>query len=188
MLHVLSNVLNNLPHLLDNRERWRSMDITYFPPHVERLWTWWGDYQVRLHRTYPTPESTALWMGDVPTNILWHPHKEPAAVYIVTGECLHRAGSENAVLVAHALGASMSYEMVHPEAFHAVEALRGPYDSIMVTGKPYVNPKAAAIVPEGPQPSLDKSREDALYEVWRRRFSLDEPAMYDKRGFNTNGR
>ncbi|TXH19297.1 MAG: hypothetical protein E6R03_00830 [Hyphomicrobiaceae bacterium] len=182
MLRVLNDVLNELPHLLAERSRWQSMDITYFPPHVERLWTAWGDYRVRLHRVYPPDKPVPIRVGDVPTDILWHPHKEPSAIYIVAGECLHHAGSENAVLVTHALGAGMSYEMVHPEAYHAVEALRGPYDSVMVTGKPYANPRAAAVIPGPKQPPLEKSREDAFYEVWRRRFSLSEPGPYDKRG------
>jgi hypothetical protein len=91
-------------------------------------------------------------------------------VYIVAGECLHRSGTKDAVLVTHALGEGMSYEMVHPEAYHAVESIRGAYDSVMVTGFPYGNPQTAAIVPEEPQPPLDKHREDMLYRIWQRRF------------------
>lgn len=51
-----------LPMVLRNENvKWNSIDVTYLPPHVERLWTQIGDVRVFLHHIEPCSISDAYY-------------------------------------------------------------------------------------------------------------------------------
>jgi len=64
MLDLLHKAISELPALLASHEGWKSVDVTFHPPRVERVWRQWGKNRILLHRTYPCDKEYGLW----------HPH------------------------------------------------------------------------------------------------------------------
>ena len=125
MLRALHEAEDALPDLLSvGVTSWRSLDIDYDPPHVERLWRPWGPvistgamsipsrFRINLHRIHPC--ETALW----------HPHPWPSAIRVVTGRYEMGIGyaaeqsldpDQKPVEVARVvLGPGDQYEMIDP--------------------------------------------------------------------------
>lgn len=173
MLAILQEVIrNDLPELIQDREKWQSLDVTYEPPHVERVWCQHGDLRVYLHRIHPV---------DLEDEPLFHPHPWPSAVRIITGKYEHKVG-----LTAHAegnkdlpvsmvlsrsiLGPGSEYEMANRDAWHSVKPLGHPSDSIMVVGPLYDPPVEMPSPPIEKQEPLSEERFNELFNEWKTRF------------------
>lgn len=119
-----------LPTIFDKPEVWRTLDVNYEPPRVERLWYQQDEYRVYLHRIHPCTEA------------LFHPHPWPSAVRILSG-CYemgvgYGAGTEPPPEAASVvLFPGSYYEMVDPNGWHYVRPIQNPSISIMVTGEPW---------------------------------------------------
>jgi hypothetical protein len=160
MLKALRGVVeNDLPTLIRRREIWRSLVVTYEPPRVERIWTQHGDLRVLLHRIWPCDEP------------LFHPHPWPSAVRIVSGRYLHSVGNEDGPLANLVLGPSSEYEMTNPNAWHSVNPIDGPSDSIMILGPLYPTPNTPPRAPHSPQQPLDPERLTSLLDEWTARLT-----------------
>lgn len=128
-MELLSGLESNLPALLDQPERWSSLDVNYEPPRVERLWMDLDGHRVYLHRIHPCEKA------------LYHPHPWPSAIKIVSGsyEMGVGYGVGDAVPPEAArvrLAAGSSYVMVEPDGWHYVRPLGpDPSLSLMVTGE-----------------------------------------------------
>lgn len=180
MLDLLHDAIERLPALLadGNRAAWNSVDVTYHPPHVERLWIQVGECRLFLHRIYPCEEGRPLA----------HPHPWPAAVRIVSGVYEHKVGHydqwpervtsegwEGVRVGFHPaaktrLPAGAEYEMTDRFAWHSVRPLDTPSDSIMIAGPPYDPPVEMPEIPTRKQGPLTDERFDALYREWQARF------------------
>jgi len=140
MLKVLAEVEDNLSVLLEDEERWNSLDVDYDPPRVERVWTEYGEYRVNLHKIHPCEKA------------LFHPHPWPSAVKVVSGSYEMAVGYEHgydplgsfdqhvvpAQVTLIVLAKGSSYEMVDVRDWHYVRPLGGPSMSLMVTGRPWL--------------------------------------------------
>ena len=129
LLAKLAEVEFALPHLLAQPESWKSLDVLYEKPHVERLWQQFGDYRIYLHRIHAEGAHLALY----------HPHPWPSAVKIVSGgyDMLVGYGKHNPpVAVTLFLSPGSTYEMIEPDGWHAVQP-RTVSLSLMVTGTPW---------------------------------------------------
>lgn len=137
VLELLRQAEGSLPSLIRTPEVWKTLDVNYDPPRVERLWLEWGDlskehegWRIYLHRIHPCSEA------------LFHPHPWPSAIKILSGKYEmavgYGAGEQRPPTAATLiLTAGSSYEMIDPDGWHYVKPLREPSLSIMVTGKPW---------------------------------------------------
>ncbi|MFT5679577.1 MAG: hypothetical protein ACI8RZ_000481 [Myxococcota bacterium] len=131
MLELLADVESELPALLADGG-WRSLDIDYHPPRVERLYRPWRDLRLNLHRIWPCEVNDALF----------HPHPWPSAMKVLSGTYRMAVGygagtTTPPVMATILLRAGSCYEMSDPDAWHDVRPLGGPSLSIMLTGKPW---------------------------------------------------
>lgn len=159
MLDLLHKAIDELPSLLGSPEGWESVDVTYHPPRVERLWRQWGKNRIFLHRIYPCHKEYALW----------HPHPWPSAVRVVTGRYEHRTGEAGGWRVKSVLVAGCEYEM-RCDAWHSVRPLHGPSDSVMVTGQPFIPKVEMPLPPPKKQGPLSPERFNELFDTWSVRF------------------
>ena len=161
MLTALEEIEAALPDLLADEAGWQSLYIDYHPPFVERLYRPWGpDLRVNLHRIWPCS----------PQESLFHPHPWPSAVRILSGQYRMRVGYGSGVespptASTVLLVPGASYEMTHPDAWHAVQPVGGPSLSLMVTGRPWG--RAAPISPRHPLGELSAERRAALLRDFR---------------------
>ena len=90
MLATLHEAEDALPDLLrEGVDAWRSLDIDYEPPHVERLWRPWGPVVSTGAMTIPSRFRLSLHRIHPCETALFHPHPWPSAVRIITCLLLH---------------------------------------------------------------------------------------------------
>lgn len=127
-LGLLAEAERALVHMLYSPEAWNSLDVSYEPPRVERLWKDWKDgHRIYLHRIHPC--DTALF----------HPHPWPSAVKVLSGQYEmgigYGKGQERPPVAAlTVLTAGATYAMTDPNGWHWVRPIGGPSLSLMVTG------------------------------------------------------
>lgn len=141
MLEVLYHIEHKLPKLLEDSKRWKTLDVNYEPPRVERAWTEFEGYRVNLHMIHPCSKA------------LFHPHPWPSAVRVLTGSYEMAVGWEGdeervinlvseekkipAVAALIILPPDSCYEMIDIGGWHYVRPIGGPSVSLIVTGKPW---------------------------------------------------
>lgn len=132
MIDILFALETELPSLLADASGWKSLDITYHPPRVERLWRPWRGCRVYLHRIHPC----------APHESLFHPHPWASAMRILTGTYEMDVGYgeglvDPPIAATLQLPAGSVYEMVTRNSWHCVRPIGGPTLSVMVTGAPW---------------------------------------------------
>jgi hypothetical protein len=110
---------------------WKSLDINYHPPHVERLWCQLGNYRLYLHFIHPCEREQALF----------HPHPWPSAIHVIEGQYEMGMGfgsglEEPEVFSTILTQGGMYYEMPHRDGWHYVRPL-SVSSSVMLTGEPW---------------------------------------------------
>lgn len=131
--------------LADPAYPWKTLDVTYDVPRVERIWTQWGEDRVSLHRLHPCE------------NPLFHPHPWPSAMVILSGQYLMGLGRslDGSTPVETArikLTPGAQYEMLDQLGWHWVKPLDLPVMSVMVSGKPWKMPDNYPIYGKGASP------------------------------------
>lgn len=160
-----------LPALLRSPDGWQSLDISYHPPRVERLWRPFGNYRFFLHVIHPCTEKQALF----------HPHPWPSTMRIYEGTYrLHVGASSGAEsppvvftsTVTVVRGTVYRYEMSHPDGWHAVIPVETPVWTTMLTGQPWKRaiPRVTASVSGSLQP-LSQARIDGILKRFARLVS-----------------
>lgn len=161
MIKVLEQACLELGDLFGNG--WRSLDIDYHPPRVERLWRPFRDhYRLFLHVIHPCEPGEALL----------HPHPWPSAVQLVSGayamEVGHGKTRPTSLTASLVLRAGSFYEMTDPLGWHSVRPLERPSLSIMVTGQPFPRPRPRAPVkPEAKLKELSFERKEEILDEFR---------------------
>ena len=155
---------NSLHHLLQDKSIWKSLDIIYHPPHVERLWCQLGDHRLYLHFVYPCDRD----------HCLFHPHPWPSVIHILEGEYEMGMGFSSDITAPDIFATILSqgstyYEMTHPDGWHYVRPCTRVTSSVMLTGPPWDRPLPA---PEGAQrnPPLSEERVLAMLHYFKRKF------------------
>lgn len=118
--------------LLCDDSVWKSVDINYHPPHVERLWCQLGKYRLYLHFIHPCKKEEALF----------HPHPWPSAICVLEGEYEMGIGfgkglKEPEIFTTILSQGNMYYEMPHRDGWHYVRPTEKVCSSIMLTGEPW---------------------------------------------------
>lgn len=149
---------------LQDESVWKSLDIIYHPPHVERLWCQLDDLRLYLHFVYPCERSQCLF----------HPHPWPSTIHILEGEYEmgmgFGAGMNPPVISTTILSqGSMYYEMTHPDGWHYVRPRSAITTSVMLTGPPWDRPLPQPEVAQR-NPPLREQRAAAMLDYFRRKF------------------
>lgn len=131
MLSALERVEDDLPHLLAE-SGWKTLDVNYHPPRVKRLWGYYGELRISLHKIYPCRNGEALF----------HPHPWPSAMRILSGRyemAVGYGGGDDPPPAAAKLilPAGTSYEMTDKHGWHYVRPLDEPSFSLLVTARPW---------------------------------------------------
>lgn len=155
MLDRLAAAEAALPDLIADANGWRSLNIDYHPPKVERLYRDFGDVRINLHRAWPCDPSEALI----------HPHPWPSAMRLVRGRYRmwigYGAGLQTPPLAGQVeLAAGSTYAMTGEDQWHSVVPLGAPTLSVMVTGAPWDRP-----APVSPARRLDPLTPEVVQEL-----------------------
>jgi hypothetical protein len=130
MIQKLFRMEEMLPGLLRQRALWRSLDVDFNQPRVERVWAQVNDLRVSLHRIHPCDDP------------LFHGHPWPCAVRVSTGSYEMAVGygppgdppPEAATIL---IGPGSVYEMADMDSWHYVTPIGSPSLSLMVSGRPW---------------------------------------------------
>ena len=151
MIEILKQIENDeILGLLANRDNFKSIDIDYHPPRVERIWTQLREYRLCFHVLHPCNTEEALY----------HPHPWPSVIHQLHGEYEmgithsknkefhlsnnsgqwndHLRGQEACKIQT---SGSMYYEMMDLNGFHYVRPITKCM-SVMLMDKPFVSPSA----------------------------------------------
>lgn len=134
MIKLITEALKNIHDVLGNWDEWKTLYVDYAPPTVERAWIpYKTDYRLCIHRIHPCDPALALY----------HPHPWPSAVFMCDGEYEMITGYGDPKgpppPVSHRfiVKPGTRYEMVDPNAWHAVIPTKKPSISLMLMGPLY---------------------------------------------------
>lgn len=163
MFDVLAGAEQALPALLRSSEGWNSLDVTYEPPRVERLWRPFefyseaiqgmATYRLYLHRIHPCDRA------------LYHPHPWPSIIKILAGGYEMGVGYGQGqdllppIAAKIKLAPGSTYSMTDKDGWHYVLPTV-PNLSIMITGEPWDrwSPGPGPDVKLGPLSEVDATR------------------------------
>ncbi len=128
-----------IKQLVNDEDCWKTLDVDYYPPRVERLYTTYGESRIFLHVAHKPEESVPC---------LYHKHRWAAAFKILKGS--YEMGitySPDEINSASAYGypdiakfimvAGSYYEMTQTDALHYVRPISKVSYSIMITSDLY---------------------------------------------------
>lgn len=136
-IEILKSLEPDIKNLLDDPSIWKTLDVDYFPPKVERLYTNYKGYRIFLHTIHPT---------DKPC--LFHKHKWPAAFKQISGSyemgitySKDEVNSDEAYLLPtiarFIINEGSYYEMTQTDCLHFVKPMDKASMSIMITKDMY---------------------------------------------------
>ena len=128
----------HIPRLLMQPEIWNTLDVDYYPPRVERLWTQYdNEHRLFIHLIHPTDEPC-----------LFHKHRWPASFKMIDGS--YEMGitwfrdeikSEDAhklpMMAKFIIYTGSYYQMTETHTLHYVKPLGGVSTSLMLSGPLY---------------------------------------------------
>jgi hypothetical protein len=172
LIEALKNLEQTvLPGLLQQPKIWGSKDITYHPPHVERLFcdVENTNYRLNLHLIHPCD----------PAKALLHPHSSPNAIHVIeAGSGIYQMGIgflENGQLpdrdklaILEVTG-GFYYEMAEPNQCHYVCPMTVPSFSVTLIEKTEFPNSLAPKSPIKLGP-LEERRVEYLRRVFRIHF------------------
>lgn len=138
MIELLKQAEGFLPDLLLMPDIWNTLDVDYFPPRVERLWTQYDPtHRLYIHIIHPTLEPC-----------LFHKHRWPAAFKMIEGcyemgvgysekEITSNEAYNMPIISKFILNEGSYYEMINTHTLHYVKPLVNPSISLMITGTLY---------------------------------------------------
>jgi hypothetical protein len=162
MLLALAEIEKALPLLLVDSGHWRSLDVSYHPPRVERVFMQYGEFRISLHCIHPCDTSDSLF----------HPHPWPSGMRVLSGKYEMAVGfgsgnTEPPIAATIVAGPGTSYEMTHPDAWHFVRPIDDVCMTLMVTGTPW-----ARSTPKSNEPlkELSEQRKLEILDFFRARY------------------
>lgn len=140
MLDVLFKYINDPAtyERLSDPSKWKSLDVDYYPPRVERLYFVDGEFRFFIHVIHATDKSC-----------LFHKHKWPNAVYILKGQYemgITKTEYDQPDMINTepyckvVMTKDSYYEMCDRDLAHYVRPLTIVTYSLMVTGPLFPNP------------------------------------------------
>ena len=118
--------------LLCDPSIWKSVDVNYHPPHVERLWCQLGKHRLFLHFSHTCK----------PEEPLFHHHPWPSAIHVIDGEYEMGMGfgkgiEEPEIFSTIISKGSLYYDMPHRDGWHYIRPIDAVCASVMLTGEPW---------------------------------------------------
>ena len=153
--------------LINRPEVWNTLDVDYFPPRVERLWTQYGEFRIFLHTIHQTKEKC-----------LYHKHRWPGAFKQLKGSYemgITYSEKEISSDDAHALpdvakfiiSEGSYYEMTQTDALHYVKPITDISHSIMLTKSLYPEAEYRKEVTLNKLHSLSDDRKMELINIFK---------------------
>lgn len=138
MIQTLKNLeAGVLLDLLKDPSKWKTLDIDYHPPHVERVWTQLENYRIYLHIIHPCTQDQSLY----------HSHPWSSSMHILNGVYEMGIGysdidlsdsdidnHKNNLPCKVEFHGEAYYEMTNPNGWHYVRPITTCM-SIMITGE-----------------------------------------------------
>lgn len=161
MIQTLKEVEKELPTLLQATELWESYDIDDALPIVERVWTYYGDYRIYLHRIHSCHIEDATL----------HPHARPCAMKIIEGG-YHQykgiGGDRNleppTTLIYNLQEKDTYHEMLDINEWHKIAPVKKYSMSVMIGGKTWDRPSRIQGKEIGP---LDEEKKMQILTYFR---------------------
>ena len=136
-IEILKSLEPEIKNLISDPSIWKTLDVDYFPPRVERLYTDYKGYRIFLHTIHTT---------DKPC--LFHKHRWPAAFKQVSGSyemgitySENEISSEEAhslpIIARFIINEGSYYEMTQTDCLHFVKPIGNISRSIMITKDMY---------------------------------------------------
>lgn len=167
-IEVLKSLESDIKELLNKPEVWSTLDVDYFPPRVERLWTIHKGYRIFLHTIHPTDKTC-----------LYHKHRWPAAFKQLSGS--YEMGitySEDEIssdyaydiptLVRFIVSPGSYYEMTQTDCLHFVKPQGELSNSIMITKDMYPESEFRKESLTVELTSLDESRKIEILDLYKK--------------------
>jgi len=131
-IKILQELEPQIKVLLKDVSVWKSLDVDYYPPRVERLYTVYNGFRVHLHIIHHTEEAC-----------LYHKHRWPAVFKQIRGSyymgvtyCEGEISSQEAhllpTLAKFLISEGCYYEMTQTNSLHFVQ----PSNSFLIDGQP----------------------------------------------------
>ena len=132
-IEILKSLESKIFELLSKPEAWKSLDVDYFPPRVERLYTTIDEYRVFLHVIHKTD-----------SECLYHKHRWAATFKQISGAYemgITYSSDEISSDMAHnmpdlakfTISKGSYYEMTQTDCMHYVKPITLISCSIMIT-------------------------------------------------------
>lgn len=130
MLAELRRIMQKeLPGMIrDPSTPWKTLDVLYEKPRVERVWVQHGANRLYLHRIHPCEHPYR------------HHHPWPSAIHVLSGGYHMEIGEGDLMSSTLALldvRAGSGYEMLDRHGWHSVAPYDVPSLSLMLTGVPW---------------------------------------------------
>lgn len=168
-------VVGGAPSLIP--KQWQSLDVTYQPPHVERIYTVLDEQS----EFYPFPGGTRrlrvslhLIHECAMEDALFHPHPWQSAFVILDGAYEMRHGYSSTLdapveftQMSHSRNHLPNYAMTFRDEWHAVAPTGKRVLSIMINGEPYSDPPRQMPIVPPRQPRLPRDRIEHLLGEFR---------------------
>lgn len=139
MIEELKRIENSeMLAMLDDVDGWKSLDVSYHPPRVERVWRQYGDHRISLHIIHPCEMDSSL-VHPHPWESAMHVFETPGSVY-EHGVSYNRNVEVNiqeadiVTLCRHEVIGEMYYEILSDETYHWVRPINGVVHSVMLSG------------------------------------------------------
>ena len=164
-IEILSSLEKEINILLDYGNVWKTLDVDYYPPRVERLYTEYNGYRIFLHTIHKTDK-----------NCLYHKHRWPAAFKQLKGS--YEMGitySESEIdsdeaydlptLAKFIMKEGSYYEMTQTDCLHYVKPISDVSHSIMITKDLYTDDRKESL--DIKLNELDPFRKSEILEIYK---------------------
>lgn len=170
-IELLQGLEYQIKLMLQDDTEWKSLDVDYYPPRVERLYANIGEYRIHLHIIHQTNETC-----------LYHKHRWPAVFKQLKGSytmgityCAEEINSDAAhnlpTLAKFLLNEGSYYEMTQTDCLHYVQPFSSTSYSIMLTQNGVMYPEANFRKEKSDKP-LHELSEERIKEIKQIFFEL----------------
>lgn len=163
-IDTMLSLENKIVELLKYPDKWKTLDVNYHPPRVERLWTEYNGYRIFLHTIHRTN-----------AECLYHKHRWPAVFKQLEGSYeMGLTYSEKEISSEEAHGLSdlgkfilakgSYYELTQTDALHYVKPISSISHSVMITYDLYPEADFRKEIVDQPLYPLSEERKTELIE------------------------
>lgn len=167
-INFLISIENDIKELVKNANVWKTLDVDYFPPRVERLYTDHNGYRIFLHAIHKTDQEC-----------LYHKHRWPAAFKQLKGSYemgITYSEKEISSTEVHKLptlskfliNEGSYYEMTQTDCLHYVKPISDISYSIMITYDLYPEATLRREIVDKKLYELSNERKLELLDLYRK--------------------